>query len=62
MRLEITPEPSDSERRAIEAAVFACVRQADSQRPKWWALGVEENLDDGASDQAALDGEPPAFP
>ncbi len=59
MRLQINPEPSDSERRAIESAVFAYVRKAGPKRANWWAVGVEENLADGALDEGSLDGDAP---
>lgn len=59
MRLEITPEPSEPERRAIAKAVTKVTAEADPPRAGWWQVGVEENLQDLLSEQAALDSEPP---
>lgn len=59
MRLEINPAPSDSEREAIETAVLAYIRKIEPKRARWWALGVEENLDDRVLDEGSLDGDAP---
>ena len=60
MRLQITPEPSKSERRAVERAVAIVIADGDPPRARWWKVGVEENLEGVTSEEAALEGESPA--
>ena len=41
MELEITPEPTDGERAAIERAVAALLAASERDTSAWWRAGVD---------------------
>jgi hypothetical protein len=44
MELEIRPEPSPEERKAIERAVGSLADRLPDPRGAWWREGVRENV------------------
>lgn len=49
MDLEITPDPPEEEREAVEEALARLVGERQDPRSEWWRRGVRENVlgDDG---------------
>ena len=43
MQIQVTPEPSDEHREAIEAALQALPEPAEPESA-WWRAGLERNL------------------
>lgn len=43
MQIEVTPEPPDDVRKAIEAALRA-VREPEEPESMWWRAGLEQGL------------------
>jgi hypothetical protein len=44
MDLEIEPEPTPEERKALEGALAFLPREAPDPRGAWWREGVRENV------------------
>ncbi len=44
LELEITPEPPEGEREAVEAAVARLLAGDEGRVSAWWRAGVEESV------------------
>ena len=55
MELEITPEPSDEERRAIAAALARDDAATAAYRSRWRAAAVEDLRGDASAEDARRD-------
>ena len=44
MEIEITPEPSEGERAALEAALARLLAEPTDPRGEWWRAGVRDAL------------------
>jgi hypothetical protein len=56
VQVDIVPEPSGEDRKAIMVALEKARAEVDS-RDDWWRGGVQENLEEGSSDGLSPAGE-----
>ena len=51
MEFDVTPEPPDDHREAIEAALgLVAAQDAGARESRWWQAGVEEAVGDPSHD------------